>query len=364
MCAAMPPQLGVVAVGSPMWDTMARVDDCFLEARTLPKGDATPMHDAGSFADLKAAAIAASLRPATQGCGGCACNTAKVLARLLGRDVNAGVVAFSGGIGRAGEATAAVRAGLVACEVLDLLAEADEGDPSGSETGEVLCLVTDDGERTFAYRSGASATLTSSALSKALRGQAASPSGLKMAYFDAYTFLNPGRVAEDGMREAKALGAKVGLNLGSPGIVAEQRNRLWDLLDAGLCDVLAMNEAEARALCEGIDVGGDEPQKLCAAVGTRCELVALTLGAEGLFATFGRGAPPQHYAVRAVVEVEDTTGAGDFFAGGLLAGWLRGMPMEESVRWGAEAAAMVLAVFGTDPGPVGWKALQDCCLGV
>ncbi|MEU4693489.1 carbohydrate kinase family protein [Actinoplanes sp. NPDC023714] len=67
-------------------------------------------------------------------------------------------------------------------------------------------------------------------------------------------------------------------------------------------------------------------------------LVVCTFGAEGAMAC-ERGADPIHVPASRVASVMDTNGAGDAFFAGVLAGRLRGLPLEESLRQGAEAGA-------------------------
>lgn len=120
------------------------------------------------------------------------------------------------------------RAALLRYGVQDLTVQA-----AAKDTGEVLCLVTPDGERSFAYRTGvASDGLRAQELCEAVEVAA---EGLELVYFDIYTFLCPESAAEalwllgkalkeseEGMRRARRCGAKVGLNLGSNGIVQAQ----------------------------------------------------------------------------------------------------------------------------------------------
>jgi sugar/nucleoside kinase (ribokinase family) len=47
--------------------------------------------------------------------------------------------------------------------------------------------------------------------------------------------------------------------------------------------------------------------------------------------------------------VVDTTGAGDLFAAGFLAGYTRGRSLEQSLRLGAIAAAEVIQHYGARP---------------
>ena len=62
-------------------------------------------------------------------------------------------------------------------------------------------------------------------------------------------------------------------------------------------------------------------------------------------------AGPDRHAVAAakVTRVLDTTGAGDLFAAGFLAGLARGAPLPECARWGAIAAAEVIGHYGARP---------------
>lgn len=333
-----------------MLDTTLRLPETFLVGRGLGKGDATAVEDAAAFAALKGEAISASSSPPVVSCGGCATNVAKVCAALGVRAV------VCGGIGRDDMADV-FRTGLAACGLLDATVAAD------APTGEVLILVTPDGERSFAYRSGAAMSLTAEGLAGALQERAAAADArLALVYFDVYTLLCPGELLEAGMRQAKSLGARCALNLGSYGIVAVQRSRLWALLRTGLCDALTMNAEEAEALCRddgdrGAAFTPSEAAERCAA---HCALVVLTLGAEGVWAG-GSASPPRHFPVARLERIVDSTGAGDFFAGAFLSGWLRELPVEACVRWGACAAAEVLQVSGADLDAEAWARLRERC---
>jgi sugar/nucleoside kinase (ribokinase family) len=100
----------------------------------------------------------------------------------------------------------------------------------------------------------------------------------------------------------------------------------WDTLEAALAetDVFMPNAAEACRIARADDV--DEAlDRLAARVGT----VAVKLGAGGAIARRGEqraaaGAP--------AVEAVDTTGAGDTFGAGFLAGLLGGRPLADALR--------------------------------
>eukprot|EP00439_Symbiodinium_sp_Y106_P032863 s749_g3.t3 len=323
----------VVAVGSPNWDTMAFVPDTFLSEHGLGRGDATPLDD-GAAVPASGATFQSNINsfrftvklwpgtckklacfssakgvceiplcPHTVACGGCACNTAKVLSCL-------GCQTFFCGCVGGDEVASEFREALRQLGMVDLCAEAPNRD-----SGEVLCLVTDDGERSFAYRTGvASDALEAAALCAALDRVAGRSGKVDLVYVDAYSLLCPGSTAEEGLRKARSLGAKTGINLGSSGIVRAQQKRLWRLLKDGELDVIMLNQDEAAALF-GEDMSASD---ICGALSEHCELAVLTLGSDGLWVAQERG-PPEFQRVEPLAEVVDSTGAGDFFAGGFLA---------------------------------------------
>ncbi|MDQ4137366.1 MAG: PfkB family carbohydrate kinase, partial [Actinomycetota bacterium] len=77
-------------------------------------------------------------------------------------------------------------------------------------------------------------------------------------------------------------------------------------------------------------------------------VVALTLGATGCLAAQAGGEPASIPAVPA--EVVDTTGAGDAFAAGFLAEWVRSRSVHEAASEGVRAAARCVGIVGGRPG--------------
>ncbi len=75
-------------------------------------------------------------------------------------------------------------------------------------------------------------------------------------------------------------------------------------------------------------------------------LAALTRGAQGSVVVAGE---ETHRVEARPTRVVDTTGAGDAYAAGFLAALTRGLPLPECGRWGAVAAAEVIAQFGARP---------------
>ncbi|MCC6069351.1 carbohydrate kinase family protein [Massilia sp. GCM10020059] len=101
-------------------------------------------------------------------------------------------------------------------------------------------------------------------------------------------------------------------------------------------DLLVLNEKEAMAACGDIAAA---PQLLAGAAGA----VIVTLGPRGASGTLD-GSSVSVPAVPAAVV--DTTGAGDAFCGGLLAGLVRGLAPAAALQLAARAAAIILEQRG------------------
>jgi ribokinase len=112
-----------------------------------------------------------------------------------------------------------------------------------------------------------------------------------------------------------------------------------------LADWIVVNETECAAF-SGITPDGTEAAARAAARSLGLEAkqtLVMTLGAEGVLAICGERclAVPGH-----VVEVVDTTGAGDCFCGYLAAGLARGEALEAALREANAAAALAVQVKG------------------
>ena len=83
------------------------------------------------------------------------------------------------------------------------------------------------------------------------------------------------------------------------------------------------------------------------AVRGKVETLVVTRGEHGALAT--RGSERAEVAAEHVDQVVDTTGAGDLFAAGFLAGYTRGLSLERSLKLGAIAAAEVIQHYGARP---------------
>jgi len=103
-------------------------------------------------------------------------------------------------------------------------------------------------------------------------------------------------------------------------------------------DVLLANEAEACAMAGTRD--HDAALELLAA---HCDCVVIRRGPDGAIGIAGgeiRTVPADP------VDVADTTGAGDCFNAGFLAGWLSGLPIEQSLTLGVICGSASVTDFG------------------
>jgi len=187
-------------------------------------------------------------------------------------------------------------------------------------TGCVLVL----GERIVAER-GANARLAPSDLPAALDAGAVLVSGYILLHEDSEA---AGRTALEGSG-----GAWVAVDAASARLV-DRYGRERFLEATAAATVLLVNEDEAFALT------GEEPEQAARALGDLYRLVCVKRGAGGAVASFAGAllradAPP--------VDSGDVTGAGDAFAGALLAALVRGRSPEAALttacRAGAAAAA-------------------------
>jgi sugar/nucleoside kinase (ribokinase family) len=315
------PTLRIVAIGNAIVDVIGEADEAFLETHGLGKG---LMRLVGGD---EAERIAAALGSTTARPGGSAANTAAVASALgaagafLGkvRDDAAGRV-FVDGMAQAG----------VACPVPPAA--------GGPATSRCVVAVTPDGERTMSTHLGACQTLSEADVDAGL------VAGAGVLFLEGYAWTSPSLspACRKALEAARGAGRRVALTLSDPGIAAAHRGELLDLVRGGLVDLVFANAREAVALAGTADV----PQ---AVAFLRCErgTWVVTRSAEGALLVEGGAAEavPAHPA-EAVV---DTTGAGDAYAGGYLAGLALGMPSTDCARLAGFAAAHVIGRIGARP---------------
>jgi sugar/nucleoside kinase (ribokinase family) len=114
------------------------------------------------------------------------------------------------------------------------------------------------------------------------------------------------------------------------------------VLDAA--DVLLVSRTEATVLTGQVSPEGS----LRSLRETGVPVVVETLGVQGVLVGVEDG--QAHVPAFAVTGVRDTTGAGDAFAAGVVAGFLDGLGWEASARLGSAAAALKIQQVGARSG--------------
>jgi sugar/nucleoside kinase (ribokinase family) len=213
--------------------------------------------------------------------------------------------------------------------------------PPGA-TAITIVLVRSDGDRLLLHKPGVNADAFAAPLefTSRITGDAAH-------YHLANPFAFPAfrAHAAETLRRARAAGLTTSLD------AAWDSKGRW-LEDLGPClpslDILFVNEEEARMLsgCEDPIEGGKQLRS--GGAGT----VVVKLGARGcsVLTAAGEIRVPGY-----VVEAADTTGAGDCFAGGYLAAWLRGFEPAEAARVANAAGALSVQRVGAVAGLLGWE---------
>jgi len=307
----------VVGLGNALVDVVASV-----EAETITRHDLTPggMH----LVDRAAAeALYAEVGPGITQSGGSVANS---IAHMRGQGL---ACTFIGKIAE-DELGHAFRADLEALGVhFPALSPAD-----GDGTGRCVVLVTPDGERTMSTYLGAAQGLSPADVEAGMPGKAA------LLLVEGYLWDSPEgeAVIRAAAARARDAGARIALTPSDAGCVERNRDAMLAFV-RDHCDILVGNHHEVGALA-----GTHSPEEALVWARRRAAVTAVTMSEQGaLLADDTRAFRIEALPVERVV---DTTGAGDAFAAGFLAGVLEDLSLPEAGRRGAELAARVI----THPG--------------
>ncbi len=258
--------------------------------------------------------------------GGSAGNTIRAMARL-GCEV--------GFIGKVGEDTT----GDFFVQALENLHVEPVVFRGTERSGKCVSLISPDGERTMVTHLGAALELEAEEIEPTIFD------GYDCLYVEGYLVQNH-ELIEKAARTAKQCGLKVAIDLASFNVVAENLAFLRGLVQEYV-DIVFANEDEAKAFtCEA------EPVNALQAISELCELAVVKIGTRG--ALIKRGGDVVHVGIMAAAKRVDTTGAGDFYAAGFLAGLCSGLTLRQCGTIGAITAGKVIEVVGTTFGEEAW----------
>jgi sugar/nucleoside kinase (ribokinase family) len=314
-------RLDVLAIGNAIVDVIAAADDSFIEQEGLDKGSMR-LIDAE-----EATRLYGKMGPGREISGGSAGNTAAGVAMLGGRAGFVGQVAED----QLGE----VYAHDIRSIGVEFTTPARAGDVP---TARCLVLVTPDAQRTMNTFLGAAQHLQTAMLDEDQVRSAA------ILYLEGYLWdpETPRAAMERAIDVAREAGRKVAFTLSDSFCVSRHRDGFNQLIDSGRVDILFANEDEIVSLTgeSGFDAAVEAAAK-------RVPLLVVTRSEKGAVAV--EGGKRVDVPAEPVEQIVDTTGAGDLFAAGFLAGHAQGRSVEDSLRMGAIAAAEVISHYGARP---------------
>ena len=316
------PGFDIIAIGNAIVDVIAQADDAFITSEGLEKGAMQLL-----FSTEDAEALYSRMGSGIETSGGSAANTVAGVAALGGR------AAFIGQVAQ--DLLGTVFAHDIRALGVSFEVDARAGDPP---TARCLILVTPDGQRTMNTFLGASQFLPPEALDlDRIRDSA-------ILYLEGYLWdpEQPRAAMRIAIDAARSAGRKVAFTLSDAFCVERHRDDFLALLSEGLIDILFANETEILALTQTGDLEA-AIDKASASV----PLLVVTRSEKGAIAV-SNGERTETPA-EPVSRVVDTTGAGDLFAAGFLAGLAQGRSTHDCLVMGAVAAAEIISHFGARP---------------
>ena len=327
-------RLDVLCIGNAIVDVITDADDAFLSNQGLDKGSMRLIDE------NEAVRLYGVMGPGREVSGGSAGNTAAGLAALGLR---------TGFIGQvADDQLGKIYRHDIEAQGVDFLvpARSDVG-----ATARCLILVTPDAQRTMNTFLGAAQML------EAKDVDLGAVAGAGITYLEGYLWdpAAPRAAMEAAIDAARDAGRKVAFTLSDSFCISRHRDSFLKLIENGRIDILFANEAEIVELAGKADFDA-----AVAAIAPKVATLVVTRSEQGAIAVSGatRVAVPAVPIERLV----DTTGAGDLFAAGFLAGQARGLGLEVSLKLGAIAAGEVIQHYGARP-EADLKALAGDLLG-
>jgi sugar/nucleoside kinase (ribokinase family) len=312
------PRYDVIAIGNAIVDVISPCTDELIDELQLNRGGMTLVDT------QRARELYDAMGPARETSGGSAANTLAGLAALGAQ------CAFIGQV--ADDQFGSVFAHDIHSVGIDFDVPARAGEPP---TAQCLIFVTPDGQRTMNTFLGASQFLPAEALDE----EAVAAAGI--LYLEGYLWdpEEPRAAMRRAIEAARAAGRKVAFTLSEVFVIDRHGADFRALIADGLIDILFANHLELAAL-----TGLEDFHDGIAALKGKVPTLVVTRSADGAVAC----ANGEYAEVPAepVAQVVDTTGAGDQFAAGFLAGHVRGRPLAECLRMGAICAAEVISHYG------------------
>jgi sugar/nucleoside kinase (ribokinase family) len=308
----------VLGIGNAIVDVIARASDNFLDTHQLPKG-AMRLID-----EEEAERLYRAMGPAVERSGGSVANSIASLAALGRRTAYIGKVA-------------ADQLGEIFRHDLEAQGVQFSSQPlqQGPATARSFIFVTPDGERTMNTFLGACTQLGPEDVVANDIAQS------RLVYLEGYLWDKPRAKAAVTRTAtlARQAGAKVALSLSDRFCVERHRQDFIALIRDHI-DLLFANEGEILSLS-----GHSDLSQAMADIGPLVELLIVTRGGEGslIRPQDGKIIP---ISAEPAAQIVDTTGAGDLYAAGFLAGYSAGASWQDCGIIASLAAAEVISHIG------------------
>ncbi len=311
----------VLAIGNAIVDVISDTTDTFIAAEGLTKGGMQLIDTA------RASQLYDAMGPAREISGGSAANTLAGLA-ALGRKC-----AFIGQV--ADDQLGEVFAHDIRAAGIDFDVPARTEHPP---TARCLILVTPDAQRTMNTFLGASQYLAAPLIDQALIESAA------ILYLEGYLWdpEEPRAAMRAAIGHARAAGRKVAFTLSDAFVIDRHRDDFLALINEGMIDILFANETEICSLNQTEDF-----EAAVAISAANVPLLVVTKGEHGAIAV--QDGTRYTVAAQPAARLVDTTGAGDLFAAGVLAGLAEGRDITACLTTGAVCAAEIISHYGARP---------------
>ncbi|WP_262271333.1 adenosine kinase [Microvirga yunnanensis] len=314
-------RIDVLTLGNAIVDVLAHTDEAFLLQKKVHKGAMQLIDEA------RAEELYGEMGPAVIVSGGSGANTA------------AGVASFGVKAGFIGKVKNDETGRLFAHDLRAIDVHYDVAPAQdGPATARSFILVTPDGERTMNTYLGACQNLTPDDVNPdTVRASS-------IVYLEGYLWDPP--AAKEAFRKAVRIaheaGNKVALTLSDAFCVDRYRDEFLGLMRDGSLDILFANIHELQSL-----YGTSDADTALAALREENVLGAITRSEDGaLIVSRGETRAVPAFPVERVV---DTTGAGDLFASGFLAGLVKNLDLVDCARLGGLAAAEIISHLGARP---------------
>ena len=209
-------------------------------------------------------------------------------------------------------------------------------------TGRAVGFVSPGGERTFATYLGAAVEMGPTDITTEMFA------GYDIFFIEGYLVFNHALIMA-AASAAKSAGLTIALDLASYNVVEANQDILNELVD-NYIDIVFANEDEAKSFT------GMQPEAALENLASRCDIAVVKVGKDGAYVQQG----DQKWYIPAMgTVVIDTTGAGDYFAAGFLAGLATGCDLGKCGIIGSLLAGEVIKIVGAELEDHHWEAIRN-----